>query len=137
MRSVEVIVSCDVCFDETQTKVQATGTLVYGLTYGGGASRVIELCDEHLGSVSVADLINADQMIGKPYVPTAGDKPPRATRGAPRGEDLQEVACPFCQSWYKEGTGIAIHVRSTHPEYFQTKTDWSRVTFDGKRVKVA
>lgn len=138
MRSVEVLISCDACYVEKGVKVPATGTLIYGVKYGGSVGYVVELCDEHQGTVRVADLlVDGEQRVGKPYVPPVAERPPRAAHNsaAAARRELPQVACPFCDKDAVQGVGIAIHVKSMHPEYFQPKTDWSMVTFDGKRVR--
>jgi hypothetical protein len=134
MRSVEVLVSCDACFKDNGVKVAAEQTLIFGSTYGGSVDRIIELCATHASSMTIADLAGSDETISNPYRAPIADKPARKI-GAPRREDLTLIPCPFCGGEYAEGTGIAIHVRSVHPERFQPKTDWRSVTFDGKRVR--
>jgi len=139
MRSVEIIVSCDRCWELTGDKVNATVTLVYGLNYGGPADKILEVCAEHAKKITVTELAE----LGKPYTPSR-EKPPRnmpaavpvssPKSGAKPKSELGITPCPFCGKECAAGTGIAIHVRQQHPQYFTLKTDWSRVTFDGKRV---
>lgn len=117
--------SCDLCHEQDNHKVPATVTVIFGTQYGGSVDKVTELCDDHAGALTVAELVAT----GRPYIPPQAEKPPRL----PQMFDF--TVCPFCDKKCHPGVGVAVHVRHMHPEYFKPRIDWTQVTFDGKHTR--
>lgn len=118
-REWSLVVRCDVCHEEADPD----NAVFFAVAPNRMPDRTADLCHMHLASLDwVLD-------VTRPIVTAEkADRPPLAKRGR------DAVSCPFCNEVYTAGSGVAIHVKMKHPIYYRAKTDWSRITFDGKQM---
>lgn len=118
-----LVVRCDVCGDETTDDGENGTTLFFSEAVDKLPGQTVDLCGTH--AEQLAWLSNAVRPI---QLAEKKDRPPLALRGRP------ELDCPFCLETFTAGSGIALHVKGVHPKYYRPRTDWSKVTFDGKQM---
>lgn len=130
MRTVETIKICDACRIETGGLVPAVATLIY---QPGNATRLatraVDLCNAHIDTVTVADLVAG--IFGyrrHPHTAAALPPPPPDNadpiRHPPGRYDREPRDCPHCGGTYQSGRGLGSHIQQKHPgAHIATVTD--------------
>jgi hypothetical protein len=105
--SYRVVTECDIHLLKHE-KVTAPTSIIYRNGPDDQDEKILDLCDEHRLTLSVADLL----LRGRPFVTGDLEHPPISLRGR------AQVTCDYCGKPYGRGSGISLHMKSKHPQFY-------------------
>jgi hypothetical protein len=98
---------CDQCLDDTggDLETEADFRMVINLNEGGEIA--YDLCLDHANALSVNEMLARARDVKAP---------------SQSGKHIRhKIRCPVCSKYYSEGSGMALHVKSSHPEEFNAR----------------
>ena len=123
MRSLEVVLTCDVC----EIRTFAVTSLIFGTEYDVPPDRVVDLCATHCTTLTLVDLVANSReytpMSDKPQrkshmghlLPAGAGTPPPRSRGKDR-KPLEQLSCPDCPKTLAGYAAMSMHMKAFHPE---------------------